>query len=37
VRPELDESTVMTVAAGGIAGESIAGVIVAALTFLGLL
>lgn len=37
VRPDLDESTVMTVAAGGMAGESIAGVIVAALSFLGIL
>jgi uncharacterized oligopeptide transporter (OPT) family protein len=37
VRPNLDESTVLTVAAGGMAGESIAGVIVAALTTLGAL
>ena len=37
VRPELAESAVMTVAAGGMAGESIAGVIVAAATALGAL
>ena len=37
LRPDLSESTVLTVAAGGIAGESIAGVLVAALTAAGLL
>lgn len=36
-RPELAESAVMTVAAGGMAGESIAGVIVAAATALAAL
>jgi putative OPT family oligopeptide transporter len=37
LRPNLDESTVLTVAAGGMAGESIAGVLVALLTALGAL
>jgi uncharacterized oligopeptide transporter (OPT) family protein len=37
VRPHLAESAVMTVAAGGMAGESIAGVIVAIATALGAL
>jgi uncharacterized oligopeptide transporter (OPT) family protein len=37
VRPGLSEAAVLTVAAGGMAGESIAGVIVAALTAIGAL
>jgi uncharacterized oligopeptide transporter (OPT) family protein len=37
VRPDLEESSVLTLAAGGMAGESIAGVLVAALTALGAL
>jgi uncharacterized oligopeptide transporter (OPT) family protein len=37
LRPDLSESAVMTVAAGGMAGESIACLIVAALTALGAL
>ena len=37
LRPGLAESHVMTVAAGGMAGESLMGVIIAALTFAGLL
>jgi uncharacterized oligopeptide transporter (OPT) family protein len=35
VRPGLEESNVLTLAAGGMAGESIAGVVVAALSALG--
>ena len=30
LRPDLTESTVLTIAAGGMAGESLAGVLVAA-------
>jgi uncharacterized oligopeptide transporter (OPT) family protein len=37
LRPDLTESTVLTVAAGGMAGESIAGVIAALLTAIGAL
>jgi uncharacterized oligopeptide transporter (OPT) family protein len=37
LRPTLDEPTVMAMAAGGIAGESIVGVVIAALTGAGLL
>ena len=37
LRPGLTESAVLTVAAGGMAGESIAGVIVALLTAIGAL
>jgi uncharacterized oligopeptide transporter (OPT) family protein len=37
LRPELDESLALTAAAGGIAGESVMGVIVAALTWAGVL
>jgi uncharacterized oligopeptide transporter (OPT) family protein len=37
LRPDLTESAVLTVAAGGIAGESIAGVVAAALTAIGAL
>jgi len=35
VRPSLDETTVLTVAAGAIAGESVIGVVVAALKMAG--
>jgi uncharacterized oligopeptide transporter (OPT) family protein len=37
MRPNLSESDVMTVAAGGMAGESLMGVVIAALIFAGLL
>jgi uncharacterized oligopeptide transporter (OPT) family protein len=37
VRPDLSEAAVLTLAAGGMAGESLAGVLVAALTAAGLL
>jgi uncharacterized oligopeptide transporter (OPT) family protein len=37
LRPDLTESTVLTVAAGGMAGESIGGVIAALLTAIGAL
>jgi len=37
LRPDLDESAVMTLAAGAMAGESITGVLVSALTALGAL
>ena len=37
LRSELDESLALTAAAGGIAGESVMGVIVAALTWAGVL
>jgi uncharacterized oligopeptide transporter (OPT) family protein len=35
VRPDLEEASVLTTAAGGMAGESIAGVVVATLSALG--
>jgi len=37
LRPELDHAAVLTLAAGGIPGESIMGVIVAALNAAGAL
>jgi uncharacterized oligopeptide transporter (OPT) family protein len=37
IRPGLNESHVMTVAAGGIAGESLMGVLVALLSAAGVL
>ena len=37
VRPDLNESVVLTVAAGGMAGESLMGVIAAALMAAGAL
>jgi putative OPT family oligopeptide transporter len=37
MRPSLSESDVMTVAAGGMAGESLMGVVIAALVFAGIL
>jgi uncharacterized oligopeptide transporter (OPT) family protein len=37
VRPDLSEAAVLTLAAGGMAGESLAGVLVAALTAAGVL
>jgi hypothetical protein len=37
IRPDISDSTVLTIAAGGMAGESLMAVVIAALTALGAL